>query len=57
MHIVVNIIGTNGVQIERQGGSTAGGCTYIGTIRVSFAGGTYSCNGQPVNGAPTIFAQ
>ncbi len=44
-NITVNISGDN-VEIIRAGGSSAGGCTYTGKIRIGFAGGDYSCNGR-----------
>jgi hypothetical protein len=44
-NILISING-NQVTITRAGGSAAGGCTYMGTIRVGAAGGTYSCAGM-----------
>lgn len=43
--IVISINGSQ-VEITRSGGSSAGGCTYTGTIRVGAAFGEYWCNGQ-----------
>lgn len=37
----------NSVTITRKGGSGAGGCTYVGTIRPGGAEGNYSCAGKP----------
>lgn len=45
-NIVINIYGDNRVRIERDGGSSAGGCTYEGNIQVGRASGTYSCRGS-----------
>lgn len=43
--IIISING-NRVEISRSGGSSAGGCTYEGTIRVGAASGEYWCRGQ-----------
>jgi len=44
-NIIINILNDT-VEIIRAGGSSAGGCTYRGTIRVGSAGGEYWCNGR-----------
>ncbi len=45
-NIIINIIGDDRVEIIRGGGSSAGGCTYTGTIHVGGASGQYSCAGR-----------
>lgn len=45
-NITISISGDR-VTIVRAGGSAAGGCTYMGTIVVGRAWGTYSCAGTP----------
>jgi hypothetical protein len=44
-NIMISINGSR-VEITRAGGSSAGGCTYEGTIRVGAAAGDYWCAGQ-----------
>jgi hypothetical protein len=44
-NITINILNDT-VEIIRAGGSSAGGCTYRGKIRVGSAEGEYWCNGR-----------
>jgi hypothetical protein len=44
-NITINILNDT-VEIIRAGGSSAGGCTYKGKIRVGSAEGEYWCNGR-----------
>jgi len=54
-NIIISIYGDR-VQITRGGGSASGGCTYVGTIRVGGASGTYACAGKPAGSwAATIY--
>jgi len=44
-NIIISLFGSR-VEVTRAGGSSAGGCTYEGTIRGATASGEYWCAGQ-----------